>query len=147
MFHVRFVFASLVWAFLLIAASSAFFDTLAAELTFDLKVAHGRVPDTMRRIRVKQGDVVRLQWSTDQPVTLHLHGYDIEKHVEPGTTTDLTFAAYATGRFPVHVHAQGGALRRSHARGRTAGEYRGLSALDRAAKRRPAGEHMFGCHW
>jgi len=36
-----------------------------------------------------------------------LHGYYIEKHVEPGTTTDLTFTAYATGRFPVHVHAQG----------------------------------------
>jgi hypothetical protein len=108
MFHVRFVLATFVWAFLLIAAGSAFFGALAAELTFDLKVAHGRVPDTMRLIRVRQGDVVRLRWSTDQPLTLHLHGYDIEKHVEPGATTDLTFAASATGRFPVHVHAQGG---------------------------------------
>ena len=78
------------------------------ELTFDLKVEHGRVADTMRLIRVNQGDVVRLRWSTDQPFTLHLHGYDIEKHVEAGTTTDITFTAYATGRFPVHVHAQGG---------------------------------------
>jgi hypothetical protein len=107
MFRVRLVLATLVWAFSLIAASSAFFGALAAQLTFDLTVAHGRVPDTMRLIRVKQGDVVRLRWSADQPVTLHLHGYDIEKHVEPGTTTDLTFTAYATGRFPVHVHAQG----------------------------------------
>jgi hypothetical protein len=107
MFHVRFVLARVVGAFLLIAASSAFFGTLAAELTFDLEVAHGRVPDAMRLIRVKQGDVVRLRWSTDQPLTLHLHGYDIEKHVEPRTTTDLTFTAYATGRFPVHVHAHG----------------------------------------
>jgi len=103
MFRVRLVLATLVWAFSLIAASSAFFGALAAQLTFDLTVAHGRVPDTMRLIRVKQGDVVRLRWSADQPVTLHLHGYDIEKHVEPGTT----FTAYATGRFPVHVHAQG----------------------------------------
>jgi hypothetical protein len=102
------VLATFAWAFLLIAASSKFFGTLAAELTFDLKVEHGRVPDTMRLIRIKQGDVVRLQWSTDQPLTLHLHGYDIEKNVEPGTTTDLTFTAYATGRFPVHVHAKGG---------------------------------------
>ena len=100
--------ATFVWAFLLIAASSAFFGTLAAELTFDLKVEHGRVPDTMRLIRVKQGDVVRLRWSTDQPLTLHLHGYDIAKHVEPGATMDLTFTAYATGRFPVHVHTEGG---------------------------------------
>jgi hypothetical protein len=108
MFHVRFLLATFVWAVLLIAAGSAFFGALAAELTFDLKVAHGRVPDTVRLIRVRQGDVVRLRWSTDQPLTLHLHGYDIEKHVEPGAITDLTFAASATGRFPVHVHAQGG---------------------------------------
>src|SRR5262249_18193308 len=121
---------------------------VAAELGFDFKVAHGRVPDAMRLIRVKQGDVIRLRWSADQPVTLHLHGYDIEKHVEPGTTTDLAFTAYATGRFPVHVHPQGAPPRRSPARGRAAGDYRGLSALDRAAlspKRRPDSEHMFGC--
>jgi len=107
MLHVRFMLTTFVGAFLLIAASSTFFGTVAAELTFDLKVTHGRVSDAMRLIRVKQGDVVRLRWGTDQPVTLHLHGYDIEKHVDPGTTTDLAFTAYATGRFPVHVHAQG----------------------------------------
>src|SRR5260370_31286454 len=107
MFNVRFVLATFVWAFSLIAASSVFFGTLAAELTFDLKVAHGRVPDTMRLIRVRQGDVVRLRWRTDQPLTLHLHGYDIEKHIESGATSELTFTAYATGRFPVYVHAQG----------------------------------------
>jgi hypothetical protein len=103
MFHVR----KILWVFLGMAASTAFFGASAAELTFDLRVEHGRLPDTMRLIRVKQGDVVRLRWSTDQPLTLHLHGYDIEKHVEPGTATDLTFTAYATGRFPIHVHAQG----------------------------------------
>ena len=107
MFHVRFVLATFVWAFSLIAASSVFFGTLAAELTFDLKVAHGRIPDTMRLIRVKQGDVVRMRWTTDRPLVLHLHGYDIEKRVEPRATTELTFTASATGRFPVHVHAQG----------------------------------------
>src|SRR5260370_14514071 len=91
MFNVRFVLATFVWAFLLIAAGSAFFGALAAELTFDLKVAHGPVPDTMRLIRVRHGDVVRLRLSTDQPFYLHLHGYDIEKHIEPGTTTTLAF--------------------------------------------------------
>ncbi len=46
-------------------------------------------------------------WTTDRPLTLHLHGYDIEKRVAPGTVTEMTFTADATGRFPVHVHAQG----------------------------------------
>ncbi len=36
----------------------------AAEVTFVLRIANGRVPENMRRIRVKQNDVVKLQWST-----------------------------------------------------------------------------------
>jgi hypothetical protein len=106
------VLAAFALAFLLIAASSAFL-AVAAELTFDLKVAHGRVADAMRLIRVKQGDIVKLRWTTDQPLVLHLHGYDIEKRIEPGAAAEFTFTAYATGRFPVHVHLQGD--RRGHA--------------------------------
>jgi hypothetical protein len=82
----------------------------AAELTFDLAVERGRVPQNMRLIRVKQGDVVKLRWRTDRSLLLHLHGYDIENKIEPGATAELTFTARATGRFPVHVHTpkQGG---------------------------------------
>jgi hypothetical protein len=106
-FRVAFVLARSAVALLLIATSSAFLSAIAAELTFELKVEHGRVPDNMRIIRVKEGDVVKLRWITDQPLVLHLHGYDIEKRIEPGTVTELTFTAYATGRFPIHVHPQG----------------------------------------
>ena len=76
----------------------------AAELTFDLHIERGRVPENMRIIRVKQGDVVKLRCTADRRTTLHLHGYDIELRIEPGATRDLTFAARATGRFPLHVH-------------------------------------------
>ena len=79
----------------------------AAELTFSLHMENGRLPENVRRVRVTQGDVVRLLWSVDRPVTVHLHGYDIERKVEPGTVGDMTFAARATGRFPVHAHATG----------------------------------------
>lgn len=85
---------------LLFLATSA----LAAELTFDLRIARGRVPDNMRLVRVKQGDVVKLRWSTDKPVTLHLHGYDIQVKVEPGAVAEMAFTARATGRFAVEVH-------------------------------------------
>ena len=77
----------------------------AEELTFDLKVERGRVARAMQLIRVKQGDVVRLRWTTDRALDLHLHGYDIEQKIEPGTVSELTFTARATGRFPVVVHA------------------------------------------
>ena len=75
-----------------------------AEVTYALRIESGRVPENMRLIRVAQGDVVKLQWSADKPSTVHLHGYDIEKQVTPGTITELTFTARATGRFPVNLH-------------------------------------------
>lgn len=76
----------------------------AAELTFALRIEKGRVPADKRLIRVKQGDVVKLQWSTDCRMSVHLHGYDIAKEVVPGAVTDMTFTARATGRFTVEPH-------------------------------------------
>jgi hypothetical protein len=100
----RLVSANWAVALLLITAGT---PALAAELTFDIKIERGRVPDTMRLIRVNEGDVVKLRFTSDQPIVLHLHGYDIEKRVAAGAITELAFTAYATGRFPIHVHAQG----------------------------------------
>jgi hypothetical protein len=95
-----FLLCSLVFAATITAAN-------AADLTFDLRVENGRVAGDMRVVRVKQGDVVTLRWSADRPAILHLHGYDIEKRVEPGTVVEMRFTAAATGRFPVHAHATG----------------------------------------
>ncbi|HEV2546395.1 MAG TPA: hypothetical protein VGU20_03595 [Stellaceae bacterium] len=90
----------------LLVAASAIFPATATELVFDLKIEDGHIPDSMRLIRVKEGDVVMLRWTTDRPVVLHLHGYDIERLVTPGAVTELRFKATATGRFPVNLHAQ-----------------------------------------
>jgi hypothetical protein len=76
----------------------------AAEVTYALTIANGRVPDNMRLIRVKQNDVVKLEWRTDKPLTVHLHGYDIEQELKPDTVTEMTFTARATGRFTVEPH-------------------------------------------
>src|SRR6266540_1679751 len=76
----------------------------AAEVSFVLLIQNGRVPENMRLIRVKQNDVVKLEWSTDRAMSLHLHGYDIEKAVAPGAVTEMTFTARATGRFTVEPH-------------------------------------------
>ena len=76
----------------------------AAEVTYALTIANGRVPDNMRLIRVKQNDVVKLEWSADKPMSIHLHGYDIETAVAPGAVSEMTFTARATGRFTVEPH-------------------------------------------
>jgi hypothetical protein len=76
----------------------------ASEVTFDLKIQKGQVAVSMRLIRVHQGDAVKLRWTTDRPIALHLHGYDIEVKVEPGAIAEMAFTARATGRFPVEEH-------------------------------------------
>lgn len=92
---------------LVLAATITGTGAKGAELTFNLRIEDGRVPDDMRVVRVKQGDVVTLRWRVDQPVILHLHGYDIDRRVEPGAVGEMRFTAGATGRFPVHAHPVG----------------------------------------
>ncbi len=83
----------------------------AADVTFDIRIDKGHVAPKMRLIRVTQGDNVRLRWTSDRPIVVHLHGYDIEKRVVPGAVAEMAFTAHATGRFGVEEHkpnARGG---------------------------------------
>jgi FtsP/CotA-like multicopper oxidase with cupredoxin domain len=78
-----------------------------------LSVVNGAVRDVANNtVRVKQGDQVELRWSSDRPLTLHLHGYDIEAQVAPGRVSAMSFDAKIPGRFPVHEHAEGSANHR-----------------------------------
>ena len=79
----------------------------AEQLTFVMRVEHGQLPASMRIVRVKQGDVVTLRWSTDQPGELHIHGYEVERNLMPGTVAEIILTARATGRFPMHLHGPG----------------------------------------
>ena len=88
----------------LIAAAAEISGAAAAEVTYVLRIENGRLPADKRLIRVKQGDVVKLQWSADRRTNIHLHGYDIEQTVEPGATAEMSFTARATGRFTVEPH-------------------------------------------
>src|SRR5262249_20580066 len=101
-------FAALLW----LAAAGVCAET--RELTFDVRIAGGVVPANMALIRVRQGDKVRLRFTSDRSITVHLHGYDIERRIEPGAVVELAFTARATGRFPVEEHRQG-AQGHSHA--------------------------------
>jgi len=88
----------------LIALIMFFAPATPIELTFALRIENGHLPENMRLIRVTKNDTVRLQWTTDRPMTVHLHGYDIEKKLVPGVTTEMTFTANATGRFTIAPH-------------------------------------------
>ena len=98
-------------AVLALAASIGVAAAQTPEVAFDIKIEKGHVAKNMRLIRVKQGDAVKLRWSSDRAIVLHLHGYDIERKVEPGAVAEMAFTAHATGRFSVEEHkpdAKGG---------------------------------------
>ena len=78
-----------------------------SEHILDLAIVNGKVAEEMRVIRVSKGDLVRLRWTVDEPMDIHLHGYDIEQKAAPGDETIMTFTTFATGRFPVEAHLSG----------------------------------------
>ncbi len=69
---------------------------------FDLRISG----DTMEpsEITATEGDRVVLGITADSPVELHLHGYDLEREVEPGEPARLSFEADLTGRFEMENH-------------------------------------------
>ena len=78
----------------------------AESLTIDVVIEARKVlGDNVAR--VAQGDAVRLRWSTDEAVSVHLHGYDLKLSIAPGTPAEMNLEAFAAGRFPVTSHGFG----------------------------------------
>ena len=82
-------------------------DTTAPRI-FQLAIANGRVAAAGDTLRVRRGDAVELRWTSDRPITLHLHGYDIERLVTPEAPSAMAFTARLAGRFPITEHHHGG---------------------------------------
>src|SRR5438552_3839973 len=92
--------AALFLAFALLVAA-----TPARE--FDLSIVGRRVEGSTPTIRVKRGDSVILRWRTDEAVSLHLHGYDIQTKLSPASSTRMRFEAGVAGRFAITAHEFG----------------------------------------
>ena len=72
------------------------------ERTIQLAVEDGAMsPD---EVEVGEGDRMKLLLTSDELVEVHLHGYDLEREIEPGETTTLSFEADLTGRFEIEDH-------------------------------------------
>ena len=72
--------------------------------TFNLAIRKGEVTAANKTIRVTEGEEVRIEWTTDEAVELHLHGYDILANAEPGRRVPMRFEAHTAGRFPISAH-------------------------------------------
>lgn len=69
---------------------------------FDLRISDEVMEPS--DVTVTEGDRVVLRISTDSPLEVHVHGYDIEREVEPNEPARLSFEADLTGRFEIEVH-------------------------------------------
>lgn len=74
---------------------------------FELAIEKRSVAVAGDVIRVHQGQRVELRWLTDESASVHLHGYDIQASLKPGTPVVWNFNADTTGRFPIEVHGFG----------------------------------------
>ena len=93
---------------LLIAAllGAAIATAHAEDHVFTLEI-HGDTPIAKSQVlTVSQNDQVEIRVSSDKPVQVHLHGYDIEKDIVPNVVTSFRLKATATGRFPIEIHSK-----------------------------------------
>ena len=80
--------------------------------TIVIVVDNGRPNGGIKRPTLQKGDKVVLVIRTDAGEEVHLHGYDIEKPVTPGTPVRIPFTANLPGRFELELHHPGRAARR-----------------------------------
>ena len=110
--HVALLAAALLVATLALAAcggsSSPSASTQPAATgavqTATIQVADGKAVAGEQTLKVKKGDHVRITVSVDAPQEVHLHGYDIEKTVQPGTPGVWDFTATFEGIFEMESH-------------------------------------------
>ena len=72
--------------------------------TIVIVVDNGRPNGGIKRPTLQKGDKVVLVIRTDAGEEVHLHGYDIEKPVTPGTPVRIPFTANLPGRFELELH-------------------------------------------
>lgn len=84
----------------------------------ELRLVGGRLEGGVRTLRFKRGERVAMRFTSDQRVTLHLHGYDVELPLSPAMEATLVVDARVAGRFPLGAHFPAGGAN-DHPRERT----------------------------
>ena len=72
---------------------------------FRMVVRDGRPVGGIARPKVQKGEWVTLVVLADIPGDVHLHGYDLERPVAPGSPARMRFEATIPGRFEIELHA------------------------------------------
>ncbi|KAB8173037.1 hypothetical protein [Microbispora catharanthi] len=86
-------------------AAAASGDSAVKEIT--VTVAGRKVTPPPGRIEVTKGQTVRITVTSDAADEAHLHGYDKEASLKPGTPASIEFVADETGLFEMETHESG----------------------------------------
>jgi hypothetical protein len=78
--------------------------TAAQPKAFTIDIKGGKPVGGVADIKVTKGDKVQIVVSADAHDDIHLHGYDIEKPVEPGKPATFKFTADIEGIFEIESH-------------------------------------------
>jgi len=79
----------------------------AGEQLVELQLVARKPRGGVRTVRLAKGDRMALSILSDEPITVHVHGYDLKAAVKPGSPASLRLDAQAVGRFPVTAHFDG----------------------------------------
>ena len=79
----------------------------ADDRSFDIYIEQHAVIGTDEVVHLTRGDQAILRWHSDEPLELHLHGYDILLEVEADKPGEMRFECHTSGRFPVTSHGSG----------------------------------------
>jgi plastocyanin len=72
--------------------------------SFKVQIKDEKPVGGAQNFKVKKGDNVTIVVSSDAHDVIHLHGYDIEKDVEPGKPATFKFTADIEGIFEIESH-------------------------------------------
>jgi pullulanase/glycogen debranching enzyme len=62
-------------------------------------------PGKVQKLKYTQGDQVRFQVRSPKADEVHVHGYNIERELEPNKATTIAFKATINGIFDIEIHS------------------------------------------
>ena len=75
-------------------------------------VRDGKPAGGVKTLQFSSGESARIDLTSNRPGEIHLHGYDLEKTLQPGKTTVVRFKADIEGIFELEDHDSGQELAR-----------------------------------
>jgi hypothetical protein len=94
------------------SSSASVTPSAGTEQRIAVTFEHGEAAGDTGRVQVAEGTSITLVVTSDTADEVHVHGYDVEKALSPGTPATLQFTADVAGVFEVELHHAGTVLLR-----------------------------------